>query len=144
MIGDILEISVQFPDPLIRVQPLQYIVTSEDVKRSQIQLPELVTYEILWETNLLQNYPNPFTPETWIPYRLAEDASVTLTIYDLSGHVVRILNVGHRIAAVYESQSKGIYWNGRNDVGERVASGIYFYTLTAGDFSATRKMVILK
>ena len=144
MIGDILEISVQSPDPLIRVQLLQYMVTAEDVKQSRIQLPELVTYEILWETDLLQNYPNPFTPETWIPYRLAEDASVTLTIYDLSGHVVRILNVGHRIAAVYESQSKGIYWNGRNDVGERVASGIYFYTLTAGDFSATRKMVILK
>ena len=144
MIGDILEISAQFPDSLIRVQLLQYMVTAEDVKQSRIQLPELVTYEILWETDLLQNYPNPFTPETWIPYRLAEDASVTLTIYDLSGHVVRILNVGHRIAAVYESQSKGIYWNGRNDVGERVASGIYFYTLTAGDFSATRKMVILK
>ena len=143
-IGDILEISAQFPNPLIRVQPLQYTVTSEDVKQSQIQLGNLVVYEILWETGLLQNYPNPFTPETWIPYRLAEDAFVTLTIYDLSGHLVRTLNVGHRIAAVYESESKAIYWDGRNDVGEQVASGVYFYTLTAGDFSATRKMAILK
>ena len=144
MIGDSLEISAQSPDLSIGVQPLQYIVTAEDVKRSRIQLPELVIYKILWETSLLQNYPNPFTPETWIPYRLAEDAFVTLTIYDLSGHLVRTLNVGHQIAAVYESESKAIYWDGRNDVGERVASGVYFYTLTAGDFSATRKMVILK
>ena len=144
MIGDILEISVQSPDPLIGVEPLRYTVTAEDVQRSQIQLGELVAYEILWETSLLQNYPNPFTPETWIPYRLAEDASVTLTIYDLSGHLVRTLDVGHRIAAVYESESKAIYWNGRNDLGEQAASGVYFYTLTAGDFSATRKMLILK
>ena len=135
---------MQSPESLIGVQPLRYVVTAEDVLRSRIQLGELVIYEILWETGLLQNYPNPFTPETWIPYRLAEDAFVILTIYDLSGRVIRTLNVGHRIAAVYESESKAIYWGGRNDVGERVASGIYFYTLTAGDYSATRKMVILK
>ena len=96
------------------------------------------------ETELLHNYPNPFNPETWIPYRLAEDAFVALTIYDLSGQVVRTLDVGHRIASAYENQSKATYWNGRNNVGERVASGVYFYTLTAGDFSATRRMVILK
>ena len=96
------------------------------------------------ETELLSNYPNPFNPETWIPYRLAEDAFVTLTIYDEAGRVVRTLDVGHRIAAAYESRSKAIYWDGRNDVGEGVASGVYFYTLTAGDYSATQKMVILK
>ncbi len=96
------------------------------------------------ETELLPNYPNPFNPETWIPYRLAEDASVTLTICDQSGWVVRTLDVGHRVAAVYESRSKAVYWDGRNETGERVASGLYFYTLTAGDFSATRKMLIVK
>ena len=69
---------------------------------------------------------------------------MTLTIYDTEGQVVRVLDVGHRAAAVYESESKAIYWDGRNDVGEGVASGVYFYTLTTGDFSATRKMVILK
>ena len=93
---------------------------------------------------LLANYPNPFNPETWIPYRLAEDANVTLTIYDSSGQVVRTLDVGHRIASIYENRSKAVYWDGRNGFGERVVSGIYFYTLTAGDFSATRRMVILK
>ena len=96
------------------------------------------------ETVFLANYPNPFNPETWIPYRLAEDAFVTLTIYDGSGQVVRTLDMGHQSAAVYESQSKAIYWDGRNNLGETVASGVYFYTLTAGDYSATRKMLILK
>ena len=96
------------------------------------------------ETELLANYPNPFNPETWIPYRLAEDAFVTLTIYDEAGQVVRMLDVGHQIAAVYENRSKAIYWDSRNNVGETVVSGVYFYHLSAGDYSATRKMVILK
>ncbi len=143
-IGDILEISAQSTNPFVGVESLQYTVTAEDVKRSWIQLPALVAYEIPTETELLANYPNPFNPETWIPYRLAEDAFVTLTIYDSGGQVVRTLEVGHRIAAVYESRSKAIYWDGKNALGEGVASGIYFYALTAGDYSATRKMVILK
>ena len=143
-IGDIFEISAQSPDPLIGVHPLWYTITAEDVNRSRIQLPGLVAYEIPTETELLANYPNPFNPETWMPYRLAEDVFVTLTVYDLNGHVVRTLDVGHRIAAVYENRSKAIYWDGKNGLGESVASGVYFYTLTAGDYSATRKMVILK
>ena len=69
---------------------------------------------------------------------------MTLTIYDSQGQIVRTLEIGHRIAAAYENRSKAIYWDGKNDVGEQVASGVYFYTLTAGDYSATRKMVILK
>ena len=144
MIGDTLEITAQSPNPFIGVEPMRYTVTAEDVKRSLIQLPELVVYEIPAETELLRNYPNPFNPETWIPYRLAEDAFVTLTIYDTSGQVVRTLDVGHRIAAVYENRSKAIYWDGRNQVGEAVASGIYFYHLSAGDYTATRRMLILK
>ena len=143
-IGDILEISAQSPNPFIGVKPLRYTVTAEDVKQSLIQLPELVSYEIPAETELLHNYPNPFNPETWIPYRLAEDAFVTLTIYDQTGQVVRTIDVGHQIASVYESRSKAIYWDGRNGLGETVASGVYFYHLSAGDFSATRKMLILK
>ena len=125
-IGDNLEISVRSLDPSIGVEPLRYTVTAEDVKQSLIQLPALVTYEIPAETQLLANYPNPFNPETWIPYRLAEDAFVTLTIYDLSGQVVRALEVGHQIAAVYEGRSKAVYWDGRNKLGESVASGVYF------------------
>ena len=143
-IGDILEISAQSPDRFVGVEPLRYTVTAEDVKQSLIQLPSLIAYKIPVETELLSNYPNPFNPETWIPYRLAEDAIVTLTIYDGAGQVVRTLDVGHRIAAVYEGRSKAIYWDGRNNVGEQVASGVYFYHLSAGDYSATQKMVILK
>ena len=144
MIGDILEVSVQSPSPLIGVQPLRYTVTAEDVLRSRVELADLVAYEIPTETELLRNYPNPFNPETWIPYRLAEDAFVMLTIYDGSGRVVRTLEVGHRIAAVYESRSKAVYWDGRNGLGEWVASGLYFYTLSAEDYSATRKMLVVK
>ena len=107
-------------------------------------LEQLLSVLVPKETALLPNYPNPFNPETWIPYRLAEDAFVTVTIYDQGGRVVRRLNVGHQTAAVYERRSKAIHWDGRNEVGDKVASGIYFYTLTAGDFSATRKMLILK
>ena len=114
------------------------------MKRGFLVLEQLLVALTPKETELLSNYPNPFNPETWIPYRLAKDANVTLTIYDGSGQVVRTLDVGHRIAAAYENRSKAIYWDGRNDVGEQVASGIYFYTLTTRDFSATRRMVILK
>ena len=142
--GDTLEISVTSPDTSIGVEPLRYTVTTEDVRRSRIELPTLFLQEIPAETELLRNYPNPFNPETWIPYRLAKDAFVTLTIYDGSGQVVRTLDVGHQTAAVYENQSKAAYWNGRNNLGESVASGVYFYNLTADNFSATRKMLILK
>ena len=143
-IGDTLEISVISPDASIGVEPLRYTVTVEDVRRSRIELPALFLQEIPRETELLRNYPNPFNPETWIPYRLAQDAFVTLTIYNGSGQVVRTLDIGHQAASIYESRSKAAYWDGRNDLGESVASGLYFYTLTAGDYSATRKMLILK
>ena len=143
-VGDLLEISADSPNPLIGVQPVRHVVTVDDVKNSTIQLENLIAYEIPAETELLRNYPNPFNPETWIPYHLAEDADVKLTIYNVSGEVVRDIDVGHQTAAKYDTRSKAIYWDGRNQFGEQVASGIYFYSLSAGDFSATRKMVILK
>ena len=86
------------------------------MKRGFLVLEQLLVALTPKETELLSNYPNPFNPETWIPYRLAEDANVTLTIYDSSGRVVRTLDVGHRIASAYESRSKAIHWDGRNDV----------------------------
>ena len=95
-------------------------------------------------TTLHHNYPNPFNPETWIPYQLAEAADVTLHIYAVNGVLVRTLTLGHQPAGVYRSQSRSAYWDGKNALGERAASGIYFYTLTAGDFTATRKMLIRK
>ncbi|MYF98685.1 T9SS type A sorting domain-containing protein, partial [Candidatus Poribacteria bacterium] len=96
------------------------------------------------ETALLANYPNPFNPETWIPYQLSEDADVMLHIYAIDGTLVRTLPLGHQAAGVYQNRSRAAYWDGRNAFGEKVASGVYFYTLTAGDFSATRKMLIRK
>ncbi len=96
------------------------------------------------KTALLANYPNPFNPETWIPYQLSEPADVTLTIYTVNGHVVRQLTLGLQPAGMYQSRSRAAYWDGRNAFGEPVASGPYFYALTAGDFTATRKMLILK
>ena len=96
------------------------------------------------ETALLPNYPNPFNPETWIPYQLAEDTDVTLTIYDSSGRMVRQLRLGHRLAGYYADRGKAAYWDGCNGYGEQVASGMYFYHLSAGDYSATRRMLIRK
>ena len=96
------------------------------------------------ETALLVNYPNPFNPETWIPYQLATPADVSLTIYDIQGGVVRDLDFGHQRAGMYQSRARAAYWDGRNAVGEPVASGVYFYTLKAGEFTATRKMLIRK
>ena len=99
---------------------------------------------VLTQTVLLANYPNPFNPETWIPYRLAVPADVSLSIYAMDGRLVRTLDLGHQPVGDYESRSRAAYWNGRNQSGEAVASGVYFYTLTAGEFSTTRKMLIRK
>ena len=96
------------------------------------------------KTVLLPNYPNPFNPETWIPYQLAVPADVTITIYAVDGTVVRTLALGHQPIGIYQDKSRAAYWDGKNEVGESVASSVYFYTLKAGDFTATRKMLIRK
>lgn len=96
------------------------------------------------ETSLLPNYPNPFNPETWIPYQLAKPANISVSIYSADGKRVRSLALGHKPAGIYHDKSRAAYWDGRNERGEPVASGIYFYKLTAGDFSATKKMLIRK
>ena len=95
-------------------------------------------------TALLSNFPNPFNPETWIPYQLAKPAEVTLTIYDIRGRIVRTLRLGHQPAGFYQNRSKAAHWDGRNQLGEKVATGVYFYTLKAGDYMATRKLLIRK
>ena len=107
--------------------------------------PSVETPPVLPETTaLLTNYPNPFNPETWIPYQLAKPAEVTLTIYDIRGRVVRTLRLGHQPAGFYQNRSKAAHWDGRNHLGEKVATGVYFYTLKAGDYTATRKLLIRK
>ena len=96
------------------------------------------------ETALLPNFPNPFNPETWIPYQLANDADVTLTVYDINGIPVRQFELGHQSAGFYTTRTEAAYWDGRNNTGESVASGVYFYHLQAGDYTDLRRMVILK
>ena len=93
---------------------------------------------------LLQNYPNPFNPETWIPYELKESSAVQIQIYAPSGRLVRQLKLGYKEADFYTSRAEAAYWDGKNDMGETIASGIYFYMITAGNFSAIRRMLILK
>jgi hypothetical protein len=96
------------------------------------------------KTALLANYPNPFNPDTWIPFLLAEPAEVTITIFSTTGQVVRTVALGHRGAGTYIRKNKAAYWNGKNENGETVGSGVYFYTLNAGKFTATRKMLVIK
>ena len=107
-------------------------------------LQKLLTALAPKETALLPNYPNPFNPETWIPYQLAEPAEVTLRIYAINGELVRTLALGHQPAGIYQTRTRAAYWDGKNALGEPVASGIYFYTLTASEFTSTRKMLIMK
>jgi len=95
-------------------------------------------------SKLWQNYANPFNPDTWIPYQLSKGADVTIKIYNVTGQLVRVLNLGHKQAGFYFSKAQAAYWDGRNEAGERVSSGVYFYQLRAGDFAAMRRMVILK
>ena len=95
-------------------------------------------------TVLLPNYPNPFNPETWIPYQLANESDVKITIYDTRGMLVRALALGHQSAGYYTGRSRAVYWDGRNNLGESVASGVYFYRLQTDETSLMRKMVILK
>ncbi|RKU21404.1 hypothetical protein C6500_06510 [Candidatus Poribacteria bacterium] len=96
------------------------------------------------KTGLLPNYPNPFNPETWIPYQLSKPADVTLTIYSVNGTLVRTLALGHQPTGVYQNRNRAAHWDGKNELGEPVASGVYFYTLKAGDLTATRKMLVRK
>jgi hypothetical protein len=93
---------------------------------------------------LLQNFPNPFNPETWIPYELGRDASVTVRIYNFKGQPIRTIALGQQTAGTYLTKDRAVYWDGRDHIGEKVASGMYFYTLQAGDFKATKRMIIVE
>ena len=113
-------------------------------RRGIAKLEQFLAMLVPDETLLLANYPNPFNPETWIPYQLAKSADVSVSIYAADGKLVRKLDVGYQPAGAYRIRSRAAYWDGRNALGERVASGVYFYTFTAGDFTATRKMLVVK
>ena len=119
-------------------------LTDPRAQRGLLFLEHLLAVLTAKETVLLPNFPNPFNPETWIPYQLANPADVTVRIYAADGKLVRTLALGHQGVGKYYQRSRAAYWDGRNAVGESVSSGVYFYTLTAGDFTATRKMLIRK
>ena len=119
-------------------------LTEATSQRGVLFLEQLLAALTPKETALLPNYPNPFNPETWIPYRLARDADVTLTIYDTNGVMVRRLDIGHQLAGHYADRGRAAYWDGRNARGESVASGVYFYQLATPSFRQIRRMVILK
>ena len=142
-VGDVLELRVIGPGGNIESQPLSFKVTPEDLANAVLSV---ILDGIGQPTQnlLLQNYPNPFNPETWIPYQLAEDSSVSVSIYDTTGQLIRTLPLGFQAAGFYNSRERAAYWNGRNALGERVASGIYFYQLTTPSFQQTRRLVIVK
>ena len=133
---------------LAKQGPSQTIQTSkvdQQTYQRGIQVLEQIMQNLIpKETVLLANYPNPFNPETWIPYQLAAPADVSISIYSADGAVVRTLALGHQASGLYQSRTRAAYWDGKNEFGESVSSGVYFYTLTAGDFTATRKMLIRK
>ena len=95
-------------------------------------------------SSLLQNYPNPFNPETWIPFELAKESEVTIRIYNIKGQLIRTVNLGTKSAGIYTRKNKAAYWNGRNELGEFVTSGVYYYTIQTGDFTSARKMLLMK
>ena len=123
--------------------------TDADFQKGIIVLENLLTTmreieTVPKATALLANYPNPFNPETWLPYQLAKPSDVSISIYAADGKLIRTLDLGHQPVGTYQGKSRAAYWDGKNQLGENVASGVYFYTLTAGDFTATRKMLIRK
>ena len=142
--GDKIEISVLDADGTIVSGPFQRTVQTTDIHNAYMNVEMRVGDVRPQETILAQNFPNPFNPETWIPYQLSSDSNVMIKIFDVSGHTVRELNLGHKSTGSYMTNSNAAYWDGKNETGEHVSSGIYFYSLQTENFSATRRMVILK
>ena len=142
-VGDVVELRVIGPDGNVESQTLSFTVTPEHLANVVLSV-RLDDIGRPTQNLLLQNYPNPFNPETWIPYQLSEDSPVSVSIYDTTGRLVRTLSLGFQSAGFYNSRSRAAYWDGRNAVGERVASGIYFYQLTTPAFQQTRRLVIVK
>ena len=117
---------------------------NEIIKVAVVVVLDKALRVIPMEFRLLQNFPNPFNPETWLPYQLASDAIVLVGIYDMKGQLVRQLDLGEQKAGQYVYKGKAAYWDGKDQTGEPVSSGLYFYMLKAGDFQATKRMLIVK
>ena len=142
-VGDIVELRVIGPNGNVESQILTFKVTPEHLKNAALSV-KLNSIGQPTQNRLLPNYPNPFNPETWIPYQLSEASPVLVSIYDTTGKLVRTLSLGFQSVGFYNSRERAAYWDGRNAQGEPVASGIYFYQLTTPNFQQTRRLVILK
>ena len=142
--GDKLEIALYDEHGTIVSGPFQHTVSTSEIRNAYMSVQLRVGDVQPQKTILAQNFPNPFNPETWIPYQLSQATEVKIQIYDISGHLVRTLDLGWQARDSYMTSSSAAYWDGKNELGERVSSGIYFYTLQTADFAATRRMVILK
>ena len=141
--GDMLTIEVRDArGELIRI--LKHQINARDLRRAFTEFRLTPADLKPSQTALLANYPNPFNPETWIPYRLANDTDVQILIYDIKGALVRQLELGHQRTGYYTNRSRAAHWDGRNEFGERVSTGIYFYQLRADEVSPLRKMLVLK
>jgi hypothetical protein len=127
------------------VEQLENTNLTEEQQQVLKHLKNLIFNQLIPNhTALFSNFPNPFNPETWIPFQLAQNAPVSIKIYDTKGQLIRAILLGNRNAGIYTTKSKAGHWDGRNSLGEKVSSGMYYYTLQAGEFSSTRKMVITK
>jgi len=142
-IDDTFSISVAASQRRFTNDSVKLKITRDDIQSANVTF-DFILEPLPEKTVLLQNYPNPFNPDTWIPFKLSGDSEVKVSIYDGKGQLVRFIDLGAKPAGVYLTRDKAAYWDGRNDRGEKVASGLYFYQLKAGDFSATLKMVIVK
>ena len=141
--GDTLELIVTNTQGNTVSEKFNFTVNASDIANAVLSV-KLIDIGSPKQSLLLQNYPNPFNPETWIPYRLSEDGQVFISIYDAKGTLVRTLSLGYRSAGFYHNRERAAYWDGRNTLGEPVASGVYFYQLTTPSFQQTRRMLILK
>ena len=142
-VGDMIEVRVLGPDGNVESQTHTFEVTPQHLANAVLPV-KLDSIGQPNQSQLLQNYPNPFNPETWIPYQLSEDSLVSVSIYDTMGQLIRTLPLGLQAAGFYNSRDRAAYWDGRNALGERVASGVYFYQLETPKFQQTKRMLILK
>ena len=147
--------AVVFADELLKVRitdaagkvisgPIKHRISVEDLAKGYVKFNMRLGDVIPEKSALLQNYPNPFNPDTWIPYQLPQDTDVTISIYSIKGQLIRTLRLGQKPAGMYISKNKAAHWNGRDEHGEMVSSGVYFYSIETGNFRATRRMLIVK